>query len=551
MSHHITDRTGGELLVAALAAHGVDTIFGIPGTHNLGIFAALPGGGIRTITTRHEQGAGYAADGYARSTGRVGVAITTTGPAALNAITALGQAYSDSVPVLLIAPGMPTGHPSHGNGLLHELRDQRAAVAGTVAEARRVESVDEIPVAVAAAFARMGRGRSRPEYLEIPLDLLDATGRAADVPALGVGAPEVPPPALVRAAAEALLAAPRIAIIAGGGAAGAAEEVQRIAERLNAAVVTSTNGKGTLREDHALALGAGMQLPALVGLVSQADAVLAVGTELAPADWWGGFPTFPDTVVRIDIEPAGVLANTVPSHPLVGDAAATLRLLDRAIEQHTAGQDRSAAAKWVRERKAELTAAQEQSAASWIDSLAALDRALPDDAVIAADNAMAAYNGALAVLRLKRPRSFLFPTGAGTLGYGLPAGIGARLADPGAPVVVIQGDGGIMFTLTELATAAEQKLSLPVIVYDNGGYGEIRNEMADRGDPEHAVALGSPDFVALAEALGCAGVLLDDDESLGDIVTRAFTADRPTLIHVLERSRAASALRAEAIDAVT
>src|SRR5262249_44097475 len=232
MSEHLETlpRTGGELLVAALSRHGVDTVFGIPGTHNLPIFAAMPGAGIKNVTTRHEQGAGYAADGYARSTGRIGVAITTTGPAALNAATALGQAYSDSVPILVIAPGMPIGHPSYGNGLLHEFRNQRATMEGVVQEAHRVESLAEIPVAVAQAFARMQRGRRRPEYLEVPLDLLDERAIVADVPCLAVGAAaEVAPDAQLASAAEALAAAERPLIIAGGGAANASVELATVA----------------------------------------------------------------------------------------------------------------------------------------------------------------------------------------------------------------------------------------------------------------------------------------------------------------------------------
>ncbi|SJM64579.1 thiamine pyrophosphate-binding protein [Gulosibacter sp. 10] len=542
-SNPTSPRSGGELIVEALAAHGVDTVFGIPGTHNLGIFAALPGADIRNVTTRHEQGAGYAADGYARSTGRIGVAITTTGPAALNAATALGQAYSDSVPVLLIAPGLPTGHPSHGNGILHEFRDQRGTMTGVVAEAHRVESLAEIPVAIAAAFGRMRRGRPRPEYLEVPLDLLDAAAAVPAVAPLPDSTVSVPAPAAIEEAAEALAAASRVALIVGGGASEAAAQVKAAARLLDAAVISTTNGKGILAEDDPHALGAGTQIGEFVDVVEDADAVLSIGTELASADWWGGLPEFPATHVRIDVDPGGVFANAIPSSALVGDSAATLELLLAALEERTDGAAREQPGEWVETHRDRVRAGQARSAETWSVSLADLDRVLPDNAVIAADNAMSAYNGAVAALRLKRPRSFLFPTGAGTLGYGLPAGIGAKIADPDAPVVVIQGDGGIMFTLPELATAAEERIALPVIIYDNGGYGEIRNEMADRDDPVNSVALGSPDFAKAAEALGCDAVRLDDDAPIGDIVTRALSADRPTVIHVLEHSRAATGLR--------
>jgi thiamine pyrophosphate-dependent acetolactate synthase large subunit-like protein len=446
------------------------------------------------------------------------------------------------VPILVIAPGMPTGHPSHGNGLLHEFRNQRASMEGVVQEAHRVESLAEIPVAVAQAFARMQRGRRRPEYLEVPLDLLDERAIVADVPPLALGAAaEVAPDAELARAAEALAAAKRPLIIAGGGAANASVELAAVAELLGAAVLTTTNGKGALSEDHPLSLGSGMQIAEIVEIVENSDALLAIGTEFAPADWFGGFPRLPRTVVRVDIDPAAVFANVVPSHPLVGDSAATLSRLDAALDAHgarPAGDPES-----VAKLKDRVRAAQARCAETWVDALSVLDAVLPADSVIAADNAMVAYNGALAMLRPQRSRAFLFPTGAGTLGYGLPAGIGAKVASPDTAVVVLQGDGGMMFVATELATAAQIGLPLPVVVFDNGGYGEIHNEMQDRNDPIHSVALSSTDFVSLAESMGCAGIRLDHPAKLGEAVSAALAADRPTVIHVLEESRASKALR--------
>lgn len=543
-----TERTGGELLVSALAQHGVDTVFGIPGTHNLAVFAAMPKHGIRNITTRHEQGAGYAADGFARSSGQVGVVVTTTGPAALNAAAALGQAYSDSIPVLLIAPGMPTGHPSHGNGLLHELRDQRGSFDGIVSQSHRVESLAEIPLAVAQAFARMQSGRPRAEYLEIPLDLLDAQGTVDDIPVIPPAATVCADNQTLSAAAERLNSADRVLMIVGGGASAASAEVKQVAEALGALVVSTTNGKGTFPEGHELALGTGLHQPSMNEVMRSVGAVLAVGTEFAPSDWWLGIPQLPETFVRIDIDPAGVLANANPSHPLIGDAAHTLSQLlnelDSSNETDQDGAERPALPDWITDAKKAVRADNDELGASWLEAMQSLNLALPEGAVIAADNAMAAYYGAFGTLTLDRSRAFMFPTGVGTLGFGLPAGIGAKIADPETPVVVIQGDGGVMFTIQELATAADCKLALPIVIFDNGGYGEIRNEMADRDDPIHSVALGSTDFVALALALGCEGTLLEDPAQLGEAVTEAFTRNRPTVIVIREKSRAAEDLLA-------
>jgi acetolactate synthase-1/2/3 large subunit len=521
MNGQQTVMTGGEALVAALVDHGVEVVFGIPGTHNLEIYKHLALRGVRHVGTRHEQGAGYAADGYARTTGKVGVAVVTTGPALLNAATAIGQAYSDSIPVLVVSPGMPLRHPAHGNGLLHETKDQGAAMRAVAAASLRATSVEEIPTTVAQAFAIMTAGRPRPVHLEVPLDVLEESAPVASVAPLATGVP-VPD---VTAAVEVLEAASRPVLVVGGGARHAAGQVRALAERLGAPVVTTANGKGVLPEDHELALGAGVHLPAVADLVAEADAVVAIGTELAPADlWYGPLPVGAD-LVRIDIDPAGVLTNAAPGVALVGDAAPVIdALLPRLTQRETA---RDVAA-W-RERKLKEARAE---GAAWVELVDELAQALPREAVVGADNAMACYLGVLSQLPTYTPASYLFPSGYGTLGYGLPAAIGAKVGDPDRPVVAVLGDGGVMFTVAEIATAAELGLALPVVIADNSGYGEIRNEMADRGDPVHAVTFGAPDFALLGEALGCHGVRLTGPAGLAAAVREALAADRPTVIHV-------------------
>ncbi|MEO7131650.1 MAG: 5-guanidino-2-oxopentanoate decarboxylase [Dermatophilaceae bacterium] len=533
----MTMMTGGEALVAGLAAHDVDTVFGIPGTHNLSAYAALAKHGITHVSPRHEQGAGYAADGYARSTGRPGVVLTTTGPAILNAIAAAAQAYSDSVPVLFISPGMPLAHPGRGNGLLHEVKDQGASLRAVVAESHRVTRVEEIPLAVAQAFAQMGTGRPRPVHLEIPLDLLDATAEVSIVPPIRVGL-LVANPSVIEAAAQQLSTAQRPVILVGGGASRAAAQVTLVAEALGAPVVATTNGKGILAEDHPLAIGAGVQHPSVVALVADSDCVLAIGTELAPSDWWIGLPDLTGKLVRIDVDAVSIATNAIPDIAVVSDAAAALDALLPCLEPASDdGSERAAA--WRLRFQADARIEGEP----WLAIVAALAESLPREAIIAADSAMACYYGALSNLPLNRPNAFLYPTGVGTLGYALPAGIGAKVADAEAPVVVMEGDGGAMFTIAELAAAAELRIALPVIIIDNGGYGEIRNEMVDRGEPAHAVALGRPDFAALAESLGCYGIRIDSPDELSAAVRTALSADRPTVLHVIESSRAAEAMR--------
>lgn len=526
--------TGGQALVAALVAHGVDTVFGIPGTHNLEIYKHLATRGVRHIGTRHEQGAGYAADGYARTTGRVGVAVVTTGPAVLNALTAFAQAWSDSVPVLLVSPGMPLRHPALGNGLLHEARDQQAAFATVGAASLRATSVEEVPTVVAQAFALMLQGRPRPVHLEIPLDVLaEVADLGAHPGARPVVLPRSVPAAPVLAdAVQRIGAATRPVVLAGGGAKGAVAELQAFVEVLGAPVVTTVNGKGVLPEDHPLALGAGVHLPSVRALVEDADVVVAVGTELAPADLWYGPLPLEGKLVRIDVDPVALVTNARPEVAVVGDAAVALSSLTKALEGRdlagpSTGAGRDVAA-W-RETKREEARAE---GAEWLEVVEALGPVLPRDIVVGADNAMACYYGAMTNLATYTPGSFLFPAGFGTLGYGLPAAIGAKVADPDRPVLAMLGDGGVMFTVQELAAAADLGLALPVLVVDNSGYGEIRNEMVDRDDPVHAVTFGGTDFAALARSLGCHGVTLDDVSGLGAAVTAALAADRPTVIHL-------------------
>jgi thiamine pyrophosphate-dependent acetolactate synthase large subunit-like protein len=555
-------RTGAQLLVEALAAHGVDTVFGIPGTHNLDLFAALAASGIRTVNPRHEQGAGFAADGYARLSGRPGVCITTTGPGILNAVTAVAQAYSDSIPLLTISPGLPLAHPSGGNGYLHEVKDQLGALEAVAGAAWRIESLADIPAAVTRAFALLTGGRPRPVHLEIPLDLLPAAlpadGPRLPAPVPVLGAPLPPDERAIASAAALLQGAARPVIIAGGGASHAAAQVLELARLLAAPVLTTANGKGIVPTDDPLFTGAGIHEPALLEYLARPGAVLvAIGTELAPADMWAG-PVPPDTpVIRIDVDPHGLGANATATVPVLADAAVGTTALTAALR--TAGAEDGAdvgaeaaagsapAQPTVQQttpvesvglpesagRLREAIRAQAlRTAGEHLPVLEAIDRATAGRAVLAADSNQASYYGALGLLPAHRPRSLLYPSGLGTLGYGLPAGIGAKLAEPEAPVVVLEGDGGIMFTVSELACAAHLGLALPIVVVDNGGYGEIRDEMVARHDPVQAVDLPGVDFVALARAMGCAGEAPEDAAALREGLQRALAADRPTVLHV-------------------
>jgi thiamine pyrophosphate-dependent acetolactate synthase large subunit-like protein len=518
--------SAGALVVRSLERHGVQVVFGIPGTHNLPIYAALAEGGIRHVTARHEQGAGYAADGYARASGRPGVVVATTGPGVLNAATAAAQAWSDSVPLLLIAPGMPLGHPVASTGYLHEMLDQRLALSGVVERAVRVETHAELARELADAFGSFAGQRPRARFIEVPLDVL-----AVEEPCAPLVAPPLTPPSpapdAVGVAARMLSTASRPLVVAGGGSHRAAGELAELLDR-GVPVMTTINGKGAVDERHPLALGARLPVPGGRRLVEEADVLVVVGSDLGQSDHWStlepeGF------IVRIDIDPAQAHGNVPAGVALVSDASVALRALLDQVEDGTPAPEPG----WIA-RRAEGDAETAELGRPWAGVSAALEAVLASGDVVTADNAMVAYNGLLGSLRLGAGSRFLFPAGFGTLGYALPAAIGAKLARPDRRVVAVHGDGGIMFTLPELATAAELGLSLPIVVSLNRGYGEIRREMVERGITPMAVDLGAPDLPAAARALGGHGKALSGPDELVGALDTAFERSGPTVITVPE-----------------
>jgi thiamine pyrophosphate-dependent acetolactate synthase large subunit-like protein len=519
-------RNGGAAVVETLAAHGVDTVFGIPGTHNLELYRHLTAAGIRPVTPRHEQGAGYAADGYARVSGRPGVVLTTSGPGLTNAMTAAATAYAESQPMLVVSPGMPTGTEGADLGQLHETKDSSAAMGHLVRWSRRVASADEAADAVTAAFASFRGTRPRPVHVEIPVDVLaqEWTGAPQLAPATPPPAPE--PPAVHRAA-ELLAGARRPLMIAGGGAVDAATEVRALAEAVGAPVATTVNGKGVLDEAHPLSVGAAVRLRALQREAAASDVLLVVGSELGDSDLWEGRITG-GTVVRCDIEAGQLDKNCRVDVALLGDAATSLRAVLAALPARSSADGTGRAADLRAACRKEARA----DAGEYEQINTAVRAALPADGVLTGDSSQVTYFGSVHFFDLPAPRRFCYTPGFATLGYGLPAAIGASLARPGRPVVALLGDGALMFSVQELATAVELRLPLPVVVVDNGGYREIRDQQAARSIPPVGVDLHTPDLALLATAVGARGVRTTDPSAVTALVADALSADRPTVIHL-------------------
>ena len=519
--------TGAEALIESLRANGVRHVFGIPSTHTLEIYRALSDArDIAHVTTTHEQGAAFMADGYARTTGRPGVCIVTTGPGVTNAATAIAEAYSDSVPVLCITAHIVSEDIGRGRGHSHELRSQESVLASITDENRLILSPDEVGQAVHDAFWRFGSGRPRPVCLAIPVDVQEAatTVPIPDTPATN---PPIPDGDVLERASDLLNRASTPAIVAGGGAQDAAVELLTLAERLDAPVVTTLNGKGAVPSGHPLEASL-VIYRSVARFLEECDVVLAVGTELSPADLWTGPLQLGGKLVQVDIDPDQIGRNHAVDEAVVGDARATLKMM---LESATgpgsrAGGSRAAYARGVAEKEALKTAR------PYLPWVRALRRAMPEESSLALDVAMVAGFGAYPFYGLPGPRTWMNPSGLGTLGYALPAAIGAKVARPERAVAALAGDGGFMFTMSELMVAAQHRLALPVVIWNDRAFGEIGRLMRERGYEPFATDLHVPDLATLATAYGASFARAYEPDDLVTAVEGAFVADGPTLVEV-------------------
>lgn len=545
-------QNGGAALVAALERNGVDAVFGIPGVHNLEIYRHLAASSIRHVAVRHEQGGGYAADGYARASGRPGVCLTTSGPGATNACSAAATAYADSIPVLLCSPGPPIGLEGLDLGLLHEVKDQGAHFESLVTASVRPSSPEQIGEVVDEVFAGWARARRRPVHLELPIDVIEADWRPTEATGdrAGAGGPRGAEVDRLRAifestgagtvggagialerAVSALADSDRTLLVLGGGARNVGEGARRLAERLGALVITTVNGKGVLPERHPLSLGASIRLPGTRTLFRSADAVVVIGSELGDSDLWGEPILTNGDVIRIDIDPHQLNKNLGATVGVRMDASEAIDAL-LSLLGDTAADSESSWAKTAEGIRQSLVKEALVDGAPYEAVNRELSAALPDETIVAGDSAQVSYLGTAHFWPMARGGQFLYPTGYSTLGYGLPAAIGSKLACPDIPAIALVGDGGFLFSAQELLTAVEERLSLPVVIVDNHGYAEIRQGMEKRGIPPIAVDRPPVDFVALARAFGCYGFAARSLDELCVRVIEALTAEGPTVISI-------------------
>lgn len=513
--------TVGQSLVTGLAARGVEVVFGIPGVHTIELYRGLSGGGVRHVTARHEQGAAFMADGYARVSGKPGVAFVITGPGLTNALTAMAQARADSVPVLVVSGVNRRDSLGRGLGHLHELPDQAGLVA-TLCPTFRVTDPLALDAVLNEAFAALTAGRPGPVHVEVPIDVMALPCPAPAAPA----APHAPALPDLSGAARRLAASIRPVILAGGGTRGAGPALRALAERLDAPVIQTTNARG-LMHGHPLTVAASASLNAVRALIAGADQVLAVGTELGQTDYdmyvRGGFPDL-SGMIRIDTCP-----DQLSRHPaaltLAADAGAAMAALLPLVPQ--ARRDGAARADATRSAaRAELSPPMQAQLAL----IEALRDAVPG-AIIVGDSTQPVYAGNLYFDHDRPGGWFNAATGYGALGFAPGAAVGAALAAPGTPVICLIGDGGLQFSPGELRTAVDEALPITFLVWNNSGFREIAENMRDAGIDVIGCAPSPLRMEAFAAAcdLPFAGIAPDAD-ALRTALARRGTG--PNLIEI-------------------
>ena len=521
----MTTMTGGEAIVSSLVAHGIDTVFGLPGAQVYGLFDAFHQAQLKVIGARHEQACGYMAYGYARSSGRVGVFSVVPGPGVLNAGAALLTAFGSNEPVLCLTGQVPTQFLGKGRGHLHEMPDQLATLRTFVKWAERIEYPGVAPALVSRAFQEMLSGRRGPVALEMPWDVF--TQRTV-VGAAGVFDPfpaPPPDPDRIRDAASLVAASKRPMIFVGSGAIGAREEILELAEMIDAPVVAFRSGRGIVSNAHEL----GLTMAAGYRLWPETDLMIGIGTRMElPASTFR-WPFQPQGLksIRIDIDPVEMRRLT-PDVAVVSDARAGTHELLTAVGK--AGY-RKTSGRRAAIREASAAAQQDiQKVQPQMAYLNILREVLPRNAIVTDELSQVGFASWYG-FPVYEPRTFITSGYQGTLGYGFPTALGCKVANPDKPVVAITGDGGFMFAVQELATAVQFNIGVVTLVFNNNAYGNVRRDQRTRFEGRVVAAdLLNPDFVKLAESFGVAASRVTSPDHFRPALEKALAHGGPYLV---------------------
>ena len=527
--------SGGEALVKSLVREGVEVVFGIPGIQMYGIVAALRDEpGIRMVTTRHEQATIYMADGYARASGKPGVALVVPGAGLYNAAAGLTNAYSRSSPVLLIAGQIPRAAIGKGIGAVHEVVDQPGTVRSVTKWQRMALRPREVPDAVFEAFRQMRTGRPRPVLIEIPPD----TGVEQEEVALRDPARIsriVPSREDLREAARVIVQSRLPLIYAGGGVArsDAEEALVKLAEATNIPVVTSSGGKGTIPDGHPLSygscfspMGERQEMNQLYDVTQSADVMIGVGARFSLGNPAGET----STLVNINIDDSELIriqANTIPLH---GDARATIEALLPFLEEAGAAE-RPSPAEAVAAARSLIAYYDIRLKGPQYPVLEAMQTAIPEDAFIVWDVTQFGYY-ARTHYKVNRPKTYIDSGYSFNLGYAFPTALGAKVAKPDRPVLCIAGDGGFMFNSSELSTAVKYGINVVTVIFRNDSYGNVARDLKNAFGGAYGTDLHNPDFVKFAESFGAVGMRADDPLELETLIPLALEREAPVVIDV-------------------
>lgn len=523
----MTTLTGGEAIVSGLVAHGVDTVFGLPGAQVYGLFDAFHQAQLKVIGARHEQACGYMAFGYARSSGKPGVFSVVPGPGVLNASAALLTAFGCNEPLLCVTGQVPTAFLGKGRGHLHEMPDQLATLRTYVKWADRIEYPGNAPTVVARAFQEMMSGRRGPASVEMPWDVFTQRADTAAAQVLQPFTAPLPDGDLVKQAAALIKASKAPMIFVGSGAMDAGEEVLELAEMIDAPVVAFRSGRGIVSNAHEL----GLTMAAAYKLWPTTDLMIAIGTraELPASGFRWPYQPQGLTSVRIDIDPAE-MRRLVCDAAIVADAKAGTADLVAAVSK--AGYSRTSGRRAAIREAAAAAQAEIQRIQPQMAYLAILREVLPANAIVTDELSQfgfASWYG----FPVYEPRTFITSGYQGTLGSGFPTALGAKVANPDKPVVAITGDGGFMFGVQELSTAVQFNIGVVTLVFNNNAYGNVRRDQRERFDGRVVASdLVNPDFVKLAESFGVAAARVTAPDQFKAALEKALAHGGPYLISV-------------------
>ena len=524
----MTKPTVGEALVAELKQRGVSCVFGIPGVHTVELYRGLAASGIRHVTPRHEQGAGFMADGFARVSGKPGVAFVITGPGLTNTLTPMAQARADSVPMLVVSGVNAKDTLNRGFGHLHELPNQHALAKTVALVSEHVEHPHDLSAALDRAFAPFSAGRPGPTHIQIPLDVAGLAAEGA-LSAMNKTRPALDPD-LIQQAADRLATAKQVVILAGGGVKTAEADLQALAERLGAPVVQTVNARG-LMHDHPLTVPASPSLKSVQALIEGADCVLALGTELGPTDYdmyaTGNMAEMPG-LIRVDVCPEQ-LARHQAAIAIEGRADEAISALLVVLPGKSNLSEGA-----VRAAKTRIAAFEEigPNYRAQVEILNAMRNAVPN-ALMIGDSTQPIYAGNLYFDHDRSGGWFNAATGYGALGYGIPAAIGAAIAAPEAPVICIAGDGGAQFSLPEIMAAVDENLNITFVLWNNHGYGEIATSMEAAEVEVIGCAPTPPDFAATAASFGIPySNVPPDPKAIAAALAEASEQNRPSILEI-------------------